>query len=257
MLTFMEWLGCRIALLLEEMGKVIIFFSKCITWLCRPPFKFFNMLKQMEVIGVNSVIVVILTGFFTGAVFSLQTYRGFHQFSAEYLVGYVVALAISRELGPVLTGLMVTGRAGSLIAAEIGTMKVTEQVDAMEVMGVNPFQYLIVPRIIAGIIVLPLLTIIADFIGIIGGFMITVKFLGQSSVVYWAGIRDNLEFSDLMQGLYKAMFFGMILTVVGCYKGYYTAGGAEGVGKATTSAVVVASVLILISDYILTTLFFS
>lgn len=257
MSTFMEWLGCRIVILLEEMGRIIIFFSKFITWLCRPPFKFFNMLKQMEVIGVNSVIVVILTGFFTGAVFSLQTYRGFHQFSAEYLVGYVVALAISRELGPVLTGLMVTGRAGSLIAAEIGTMKVTEQVDAMEVMAVNPFQYLIVPRIIAGIIVLPLLTIIADFIGIIGGFMITVKFLGQSSVVYWSGIRDNLEFSDLTQGLYKAMFFGMILTVVGCYKGYYTAGGAEGVGKATTSAVVVASVLILISDYILTTLFFS
>ncbi len=257
MSVFMEWLGRRVTLSLEEMGRVILFFLKFIQWMFRPPFKFFNMLKQMEVIGVNSVLVVILTGFFTGAVFSLQTYRGFHQFNAEYLVGYVVALALSRELGPVLTGLMVTGRAGSLIAAEIGTMKVTEQVDAMEVMAVNPFQYLIVPRIIAGLIVLPLLTVIADFIGILGGFVVTVKFLGQSSVVYWAGIRDNLQFSDLMQGLYKAGFFGMILTLVGCYKGYFTQGGAEGVGKATTSAVVVASVLILISDYILTTLFFS
>ncbi|RMF95029.1 MAG: ABC transporter permease [Candidatus Schekmanbacteria bacterium] len=257
MKSFFDWLGCRVTLLIEEIGRVVIFFTKFIIWLFKPPFKFFNMLKQMEVIGVNSVIVVLLTGFFTGAVFSLQTYRGFHQFNAEYLVGYVVALALSRELGPVLTGLMVTGRAGSLIAAELGTMRVTEQIDAMEVMAVNPTQYLIVPRIIAGIIVLPLLTIIADFIGIIGGFVVTVKFLGQSSVIYWSGIRDNLEFSDLMQGIYKAMFFGMILTLVGCYKGFYTEGGAEGVGKATTSAVVVASVLILISDYVLTSLFFS
>ncbi|MBI5373899.1 MAG: ABC transporter permease [Candidatus Schekmanbacteria bacterium] len=257
MKNLLEFIGDSVAYLLEEVGKVVILFWRFLTWLFKPSFKFRNTFKQMEVIGVNSVLVIILTGFFTGSVFALQTYRGFHQFSAEYLVGYVVALAITRELGPVLTGLMVTGRAGSLIAAELGTMKVTEQIDAMEVMAVNPVQYLIVPRIVAAIIVVPLLTIITDFIGILGGYVIAVKMLGQSSVIYWTGIRDNLEFSDLMQGIYKAMVFGGILALIGCYKGFYTEGGAEGVGKATTSAVVVASVLILISDYILTTVFFS
>lgn len=251
-----ERIGKTVSQIIEEMGRVVIFFFHTATWLFRPPFKFTNTLKQIEVIGINSVSVVVLTGFFTGAVFSLQTYRGFHQFSAEYLVGYVVALALTRELGPVLTALMVTGRAGSLIAAEIGSMKVTEQIDAMEVMAVNPIQYLVVPRIVAGMIVLPLLTIIADCIGIIGGFVVAVKILGQSSVLYWSGIRENLKIADCMQGLEKAIVFGLILSLIGCYKGYFTEGGAEGVGKATTRAVVISSVLILIIDYLMTAAFF-
>ncbi|OGL39536.1 MAG: ABC transporter permease [Candidatus Schekmanbacteria bacterium RIFCSPHIGHO2_02_FULL_38_11] len=256
MKNIFEKIGERTTQLIEEMGRIIIFLFNTVVWLFRPPFKLTNTLKQMEVIGINSVSVVVLTGFFTGAVFSLQTYRGFHQFGAEYLVGYVVALALTRELGPVLTALMVTGRAGSLIAAEIGSMKVTEQIDAMEVMAVNPVQYLIVPRIVAGMIVVPLLTIIADFVGIIGGYVIVVKFLGQSSVLFWTGIRENLHVSDCMQGLEKAIVFGLILSLIGCYKGYFAEGGAEGVGKATTRAVVIASVLILIIDYFMTATFF-
>jgi len=252
----LEKIGKRSAGSIEEMGRIIILLFKTVGWLLRPPFKLKNTFHQMEIIGINSVSVILLTGFFTGAVFALQTYRGFHQFGAEHLVGYVVALALTRELGPVLTALMVTGRAGSLIAAEIGSMRVTEQIDAMEVMAVNPIQYLIVPRLVAGMIMVPLLTIVADFIGIIGGYIVTVKFLGQSSVLYWTGIRENLEISDCLQGLEKAIVFGLILTLIGCYKGYYTEGGAEGVGKATTSAVVEASVLILISDYLLTAVFF-
>ena len=256
MKEFIEKIGKGTTQLIEEMGRMVIFFFHTATWLFRPPFKFTNTLKQIEVIGINSISVVLLTGFFTGAVFSLQTYRGFHQFNAEYLVGYVVALALTRELGPVLTSLMVTGRAGSLIAAEIGSMRVSEQIDAMEVMAVNPTQYLIVPRVVAGMIVVPLLTIIADFIGIIGGYVVVVKFLGQSSVLFWTGIRENLSISDCMQGLEKAAVFGLILSFVGCYKGYFTEGGAEGVGKSTTSAVVMASVLILIIDYLMTATFF-
>ena len=252
----LERIGERIAGFIEEMGKVITLLFRAFSWLLKPPFKFRNALKQMEVIGVNSVPVVLLTGFFTGSVFALQTYRGFHRFNAEYLVGYVVALALTRELGPVLTALMVTGRAGSMIAAEIASMRVTEQIDAMEVMAVNPIQYLIVPRIVASMIMLPLLTIVADSIGIIGGYVIAVKFLGQSSVVYWTGIRENLQISDCFQGLEKAIVFGLVFSLIGCYKGYYTEGGAEGVGRATTSAVVVASVLILILDYFLTAVFF-
>src|SRR3989304_4676747 len=256
MKNIFEKIGERTTQLIEEMGRIIIFLFNTVVWLFRPPFKLTNTLKQMEVIGINSVSVVVLTGFFTGAVFSLQTYRGFHQFGAEYLVGYVVALALTRELGPVLTALMVTGRAGSLIAAEIGSMKVTEQIDAMEVMAVNPVQYLIVPRIVAGMIVVPLLTIIADFVGIIGGHGVAVKFLGQSSVLFWTGIRENLRVSDCIQGLEKAAVFGLILSFVGCYKGIYTEGGAEGAGRATTSSVVMASVLILIIDYLMTATFF-
>jgi len=250
-------LGEKVTESIEEMGRIITFLFKAIVWFFRPSFRARNTLRQMEVIGVNSVSVVLLTGFFTGAVFSLQTYRGFHQFSAEHLVGYVVALALTRELGPVLTALMVTGRAGSLIAAELGSMKVTEQIDAMEVMAVNPIQYLIVPRIVAAMIMVPLLTIVADFIGIIGGYVVAVKFLGQSSVLFWSGIREHLEISDCLQGLEKAVVFGLILSLIGCYKGFYTEGGAEGVGRATTSSVVMASVLILISDYILTAIFFA
>ena len=253
----LEKIGKRIAEFIEEIGKVVTLLFTAFTWLLKPPFKFKNTLKQMEEIGVDSLSVVLLTGFFTGSVFALQTYRGFHRFNAEYLVGYIVALALTRELAPVLTGLMVTGRAGSLIAAEIGSMRVTEQIDAMEVMAINPIQYLIVPRIVAGMIMLPLLTIVADFIGIIGGYVMAVKFLGQSSVVYWTGIRENILISDCFQGLEKAVVFGLVFSLIGCYKGYYTEGGAEGVGRATTSAVVVSSVLILILDYFLTAVFFS
>jgi phospholipid/cholesterol/gamma-HCH transport system permease protein len=203
---------------------------------------------------VNSLSVVGLTSLLTGMVLAMQTYYAFRMFSAESLVGATVALSMTRELGPVITALMVTGRAGSAMAAEIGSMRVTEQIDALRVMAVSPVQYLVMPRILAGLIMVPLLTVLSDFIGVIGGYLIGVKLLGINSGIFLGRIYDLVEPGDLYNGLTKAAIFGVILTLVGCYKGYYTSGGAEGVGRATTSAVVVSSVLILTADYIMTAL---
>jgi phospholipid/cholesterol/gamma-HCH transport system permease protein len=210
----------------------------------------------MEFIGVNSVFVIILTGAFTGMVLALQSYYGFRKFSSEGLVGATVALSMTRELGPVLTSLMVTGRAGSAMAAELGTMRVTEQIDALTVMALNPIKYLVTPRIIAAFLMLPLLTVIADFVGIIGGYLVGVKLLGINEGAYLEKMIKFVELNDIYNGLVKAAVFGIILSVVSCYKGFYTKGGAEGVGKSTTEAVVVSSVTILVTDYILTSFMF-
>jgi len=189
-------------------------------------------------------------------VLALQSHHGFKLFGAETLVGSTVALAMTRELGPVLTALMVNGRAGSAMATEIGTMRVTEQIDALYVMAANPINYLIVPRIIAGIIMLPVLTIVSDLLGILGGYFVGVILLNINSGMFVANILEMLEVEDIFHGLIKSIFFGLILTYIGCYKGFYAEGGAEGVGKATTQAVVLSSVLILISDYLLTSIMF-
>ncbi|HCO12057.1 MAG TPA: ABC transporter permease [Desulfonauticus sp.] len=242
--------------LLQEMGKLLLLFLEAIIWLFRPPFRFRLFVKQLEFVGVNSLFVVLLTGLFTGMVLALQTYYAFRLFSAESLVGATVALSMTRELGPVITALMVTGRAGSAIAAEIGTMRVTEQIDALTVMAISPVQYLVVPRILAGVIMLPLLTILSDFVGIVGGYLVGVKILGINSGLFINKIYEHVDVDDLYNGLIKAAFFGLILTLVGCYKGFYTRGGAEGVGKSTTQSVVLASVLILMFDYVLTALMF-
>jgi phospholipid/cholesterol/gamma-HCH transport system permease protein len=210
--------------------------------------------RQMEFVGVNSLFVVLLTSLFTGMVLALQTYHAFRLFSAEGLVGATVALSMTRELGPVITALMVTGRAGSAIAAEIGTMRVTEQVDALAVMAISPVQYLVTPRVVAGLVMLPLLTVVSDFVGILGGYLVGVKMLGINGGIFMNRIYELVELSDIYNGLAKAAVFGVILALVGCYKGFYTSGGAEGVGRATTQAVVLASVLILASDYVLTSL---
>jgi phospholipid/cholesterol/gamma-HCH transport system permease protein len=210
----------------------------------------------MEFIGFHSIFVVSLTGLFTGMVLALQTYYAFSMFSAETLVGATVALSMTRELGPVITALMVTGRAGSSMAAELGTMRVTEQVDALTVMAISPVQYLVVPRILAAIVVLPLLTVISDFIGVVGGYVVGVKLLGINSAMFMNKIYEFLEVADIVNGLTKAAVFGLILALIGCYKGFYTSGGAEGVGRATTQAVVLASVLILMSDYVMTAIMF-
>jgi len=212
--------------------------------------------KQMEFVGVKSIFVVVLTGIFAGGVLALQSHHGFRLFGAETLVGSTVALAITRELGPVLTALMVNGRAGSAMAAELGTMRVTEQIDALYVMATNPVKYLIVPRIIAGLVMLPVLTIVADFLGILGGYFVGVILLKINSGMFVANMIEMVELGDIFHGLTKSVFFGLILTHIGCYKGFYTTGGAEGVGKATTQAVVLSSVLILISDYFLTSIMF-
>lgn len=254
MTSFLAALG-RVALsMLQEAGRMMLLLLEAVFWLIRPPWRWRLYFKQMEFIGVNSLFVVALTSLFTGMVLALQTYYAFRMFSAETLVGATVALSMTRELGPVITALMVTGRAGSAMAAEIGTMRVTEQVDALTVMAINPVQYLVLPRIVAGIIMLPLLTAISDFVGIVGGYLVGVKLLGIHGGLFMNKIYEYVEFSDIYNGLTKAACFGLILTLVGCYKGFYTRGGAEGVGRATTQAVVLSSVLILTSDYVLTAL---
>jgi phospholipid/cholesterol/gamma-HCH transport system permease protein len=235
-------------------GRFFIFFTKAVqtTFTTKP--KISKLFFQSNRIGVESLNIVILTGVFTGMVFALQSYIGFQRVGGEQFIGAVVALGMIRELGPVLTGLMVTGRAGSAIAAEIGTMRITEQIDALTTLRINSFQYLVVPRIIAGIIMLPCLTIFSMIFGIGGGYVVCVHVLELSSQDYLDSIRNFVELSDIRSGLIKSSVFGLILTWVGSYKGYYTDGGARGVGIATTQSVVAASIMILIMNYFLTKL---
>ncbi|MCE5193978.1 MAG: ABC transporter permease [Nitrospiraceae bacterium] len=248
---FITSLGDKLIFIAEVTGSVILLFISALKQMIIPPFEVKNTLKQIIEIGIKSMPVVFITAIFTGMVLALQSYTGFKRFSAESMVGTVVALSMTRELGPVLTGLIVAGRAGASMAAELGTMRVTEQIDALETLATNPVKYLIVPRMVAGIIMLPSLAVISDFIGIIGGYFVTVKVLGANSAVYWKKTWDYLELSDMYNGLIKACFFGLAIAIISCYKGFYTKGGAEGVGKATTGAVVMSSMTILISDYFL------
>jgi phospholipid/cholesterol/gamma-HCH transport system permease protein len=240
----------------REFGRISMMFASSIYLGFIPPFKLSYIFKQMEFIGVRSVFVIILTGAFTGMVLALQSYYGFRKFGSEGLVGATVALSMTRELGPVLTSLMVTGRAGSAMAAELGTMRVTEQIDALTVMALNPIKYLVTPRVIAAFLVLPVLTVISDFIGIIGGYLVGVKLLGINEGAYIDKMIKYVELNDIYNGLVKSAVFGIIFSVISCYKGFYTQGGAEGVGRATTEAVVVSSVTILVTDYILTSFMF-
>jgi phospholipid/cholesterol/gamma-HCH transport system permease protein len=241
---------------LEELGGIGLMFLRSIYWSFRRPFKLDYIFKQMDFIGVHSLLVVLITGAFTGMVLALQSSYGFRKFGAEGLVGAIVALSMTRELGPVLTSLMVTGRAGSAMAAELGTMRVTEQIDALTVMALNPIKYLVAPRVVASFLMLPILTIISDFIGMVGGYLVGVKLLGINEGSFMNKIERTLDLADIYNGLVKAAVFGLILSVISCYKGYNTRGGAEGVGRATTEAVVLSSVTILISDYVLTSLMF-
>lgn len=239
-----------------EFGRIWFMLMDSVYWAFRRPFKLNYLYKQMEFIGVKSLSVVIITGSFTGMVLALQTYHAFHRFSSEAIVGATVALSMTRELGPVLTALMVTGRAGSAMAAELGSMRVTEQIDALTVMALSPIKYLVTPRILAALFMLPILTVIADFMGIVGSYLIGVKLLGINEGVFISRMIKYVDLDDIYNGLVKAAFFGIVLSLVSCYKGFNTRGGAVGVGKATTEAVVVSSITILISDYVLTSLMF-
>ena len=251
MLKIIEIIGKAIIRFAGNLGKILILLFLTIRQLIFPPFEVRNTFKQMLEIGVRSLPVVLITAIFTGMVFALQTFTGFKRFGAEALVGTVVALSMTRELGPVLTALIVAGRAGAAMAAELGTMRVTEQIDALETLATNPVKYLIVPRFIAGLLMLPALSAVADIIGITGGYFVTVGLFKTSSIVYWKRTWDFLEMSDIYNGLIKSAFFGASIALISCYKGFYTRGGAEGVGKATTGAVVLSSMTILISDYFL------
>ncbi len=241
---------------LEELGAFFIFFFQAVSQLARPPIFLKQYFKQMEFIGIRSTPVVMLTGIFTGMVSALQTHHGFSLFGAESLVGSTTALGLLRELGPVLAALMVTARAGSAMTAEIGIMQVTQQVDALVVMGVNPFKYLIIPRVVATVIMMPMLTLIFDAIGMIGSYIVGTVILDIDKGVFMARIMEYVSYEDLFSGLIKSCFFGGILAVVCCFKGYSTSGGAEGVGKSATQSVVISSVSILIADYMLTAIMF-
>jgi phospholipid/cholesterol/gamma-HCH transport system permease protein len=252
----LEAIGAPVLHLLEELGRFFYIFAQTVMWTFRPPFDGRQWLRQMVRVGYDSVPVVLLTTMFTGMVLALQTYRGFERFHAEGFVGSVVALSLTRELAPVLTGLMVAGRVGSAMASELGTMRVTEQIDALYAMATEPIQYLVVPRVGASLLMLPFLTLIGDAIGILGGWAVAVGLFGANSFLYWERTFQFLEVNDVTSGLIKAAFFGVLLSVTGCAKGFYTTGGAEGVGRATTSAVVTASLYILLSDFFLTKILF-
>jgi phospholipid/cholesterol/gamma-HCH transport system permease protein len=250
--TVLSHWGAITLRVVREMGRMTLFLMQTLMWLGRPPFRFRQLLKQMHFIGVKSLFVIVLTGIFTGMVLGLQGYYSLRKFGAEALLGSAVALSMIRELGPVLSALMVTGRAGSAMTAEIGLMRITEQIDALDTMAISPMQYLVAPKVLAGVLVLPLLVSIFDVIGIYGGYLVGVKLLGISSGGYTASMVSAVEWKDVYGGILKALSFGLIVTWVCTYKGYHTSMSAEGLGKATTEAVVLASVLVLIWDYFLT-----
>lgn len=249
---FVRAIGSGTLFLIEEMGRMFLFLLRTLSWLFRPPFRFHLILKQLHFIGFKSTFVVVLTATFTGMVLALQGYYSLRKFGSEALLGSAVALSMIRELGPVLASLMVTARAGSATTAEIGIMRITEQIDALETMAINPLQYLITPKIVAAVVSVPLLVAIFDIVGIWGGHLVGVNLLGVSSGSYWSSIESAVEWQDVYGGILKSLSFGLIISWVCCYKGFYTTLSAEGLGKATTEAVVLTSVLILVWDYFLT-----
>jgi phospholipid/cholesterol/gamma-HCH transport system permease protein len=250
-------LGRQVLGLLALVGRVALYAGEALSHLVRPPFYPKELLLQIWLIGYLSLPVVGLTALFTGGALALQIYAGGARFNAESVVPSIVAIGMVRELGPVLGGLMVAGRVAASIAAEIGTMKVTEQIDALVTLSTHPMKYLTVPRVVAAVLTLPILVAIGDIIGIMGGFLVGVTRLDFHASAYMTNTIDFLEVSDVVSGLVKAAVFGFIVAVMGCYHGMNSGRGAQGVGRATTNAVVSASILILASNYVLTEVFFS
>lgn len=242
---------------LQATGALVLFALEGVSHLFRPPFYGRLFLRHLIEIGYFSLPVVALTATFTGMVLALQTYTGFARFNAEGAVANVVVLSITRELGPVIAGLMVAGRIGASFAAEIGTMRVTDQIDALTTLSTNPMKYLVAPRLLAGAISLPFLVLIADILGVMGGWLIGTAKLGFSSAGYLRATMDFVQTMDVVSGLVKAAVFGFLIALMGCWCGYNSRGGAQGVGAATTSAVVASSILILVLDYIITEMFFA
>ena len=251
-MRILEGLGEVIIDGVMALGNFVLFLLAALVYVIAPPYKPRLLIRQLRTIGAESFFLVGLIGLFTGMVLGLQGYNTLRRFGSEGALGTVVALVLVRELGPVLAALMVTARAGSAMAAEIGAMQATEQVDALTVMAINPVQYLVSPRVLAGVISLPLLTCMFDVIGIWGGYMIGVGLMGAPSGPFFNGIAQNMGSHDVAIGLYKALVFGMVVMWVCCYKGYHAARMATGVSRATTDAVVLSSVLILAWDYFLT-----
>ncbi len=241
---------------LVEVGRFFLMLWRVALWTPRPPYDPRELVRQMVRVGVDSIPVVLLTSLFTGMVMALQTFSTLKRFNAEAYVGSLVALSMVRELAPVIASLLIAGRCGSAMGAELGTMRVTEQIDALEVLATDPVHYLVVPRVWATVLTLPLLIVIGDAVGIAGGYLISVVYFGANPVTYMENTFQFMDLDDVTSGLVKAAVFGLIISVVGCQKGFHTRGGAEGVGRATTRAVVLASISILIADFFLTKILF-
>jgi len=241
---------------LSRLGNAGLFLTQALLNSVTPPIKGERLLRQAWFIGWKSMLVIGLTGLFTGMVVALQGYPALRRVGSEALLGPGVALSLVRELGPVLAALMVTGRAGSAIASEIGIMRTTEQIDALELMGLNPLRYVVVPNVLASILALPVLTVVFDVIGIFGGYLVGVRLLGLNAGTYFGEMSNYVEMKDILGGIYKAVTFGLLIGWVCCYKGYHSRFGAEGVSAATTEAVVGASVLVLVADYFVTSVVF-
>ncbi|MBI4848864.1 MAG: ABC transporter permease [Nitrospirae bacterium] len=255
---FLEKLGGNALYYINQTGRMGVFLFYSVISILRPPYKIFPAVRQIYVIGTLSIFVIIFTGAFTGMVLGLQGYHTLRKFGAEGLLGSAVALSLIRELGPVLAALMVTGRAGSAICAEIGIMRISEQIDALECMAIDPHKFIVAPKFIAGIISMPLLTAIFDVIGILGGYVVGVKLLGADEGAYFSSMYKDVDFQDVYMGFIKAVCFGFLIILITASKGFYVhlekggGFGAEGVSYTTTSAVVMASVTILLFDYFLT-----
>jgi phospholipid/cholesterol/gamma-HCH transport system permease protein len=256
MLGFVASIGRLTLDFAAHTGRFVLFGATAVSHVFRPPFYVGLLLRQLVNIGYSSLPVVGLTAIFTGMVLALQTYSGFQRFNAESAVATVVVISMVRELGPVIGGLMVAGRVGASIAAEIGTMRVTDQIDALTTLSTNPFKYLVVPRIVAGLLTLPILVLVADIIGVFGGFIVATVKLDFNASSYLHQTFSYLTVSDVVSGLIKAGAFGFVVTLTGCYQGFQCRGGAQGVGAATTYAVVSGSILILLVNYLLTSLLF-
>ncbi len=255
--NFLHGIGSAIVRFFEMLGTIILFALNGISHFIRPPFYFGTLWRQLIEIGYYSLPVVGMTTLFSGMVLALQSYSGFAGNFAETTIPTLVVVAITRELAPVLAGLMVAGRIGASMAAELGTMRVTEQIDALNTLATDPFKYLIAPRLLAGLLMLPFLVLIGDILGIMGGYIVAVYKLELNPIIYVTNAREALDFVGVASGIVKAAVFGFIVALMGCYHGFNSSGGARGVGTATTNAVVSASILILIFNYFITEMFFS
>jgi phospholipid/cholesterol/gamma-HCH transport system permease protein len=237
---------------LQETGHIILFALASIRLFFTKPSRYMEVIRQMEFIGNESVFIITLTGLFTGLALSFQVYLGFKLVNAVNLVGPTVGLGITRELGPVLTGLIIAARAGGAMAARLGTMRVNEQIDALDVMGVNTRQYLVSPRLVAAVICTPMLTAVFDFVAMVGSYILCVKLVDLDEAIFMEKIRQTLEVRHINEGLFKAAIFGLVFSVLCTYRGFYTTGGAKGVGEATNRGVVLSMVMIIVLDYYLT-----
>lgn len=256
MKQFLEGIGARLLNFVRYAGGISVLMGQTLFWIPMPPFRRRQIFEQMARIGVDSLPIVFLISMFTGMVLALQSAYQLQRFSAEMYIASLVAFSMTRELGPVLTALILAGRVGASITAELGTMQVTEQIDALETLATNPIKYLVVPRFLALIVMLPLLTIYSDIVGVLGGYLIGVYKLGISHSMYMKNTWEPLRYKDLFTGLIKSFFFGIIICTVACFEGMKAEGGAEGVGRSTTRAVVVSFILIIASDCFFTALFY-